>query len=471
LLGIVPGDVVAVMLPNRAHFPLAWLALSKIGATMVPVNVFYKRADAGYLLAHSEARAVLTTEAHAPLLREIAADGGPAPRILTIDGTIDGSGQTLDALARDESPTSFPTDAAHLANIQYTSGTTGHPKGCMLSNGYWLTMARELVRYNRLSSEDTMLTAQPFYYMDPQWNVVCALLTGCELVVLDRFHPTEFWRKIRQHRVSWFYCLGTMPLMLLNNPPAPDDRDHRVRMVMCSAIPPGRHAEIEQRWGAPWYEAFGMTETGGDLAVPIEEHDALVGSGCIGRPLPHREARIVGPDGAELPADEVGEMALRGARMMNGYFKNREATREIMRGGWLHTGDLARRDAAGRFYYVGRLKDMIRRSGENISAAEVEETITCHPAVRLAACVAAPDEVRGEEVMAYVVLLPGREAGPEELTAHCRDRLAYFKVPRYWTFRDDLPRTPSERVAKGQLRERTGDPRAGAYDRVDAVWR
>jgi len=152
---------------------------------------------------------------------------------------------------------------------------------------------------------------------------------------------------------------------------------------------------------------------------------------------------------------------------MNGY----EATAALFRGGWLHTGDLVKRDLAGRFYYVGRKKEMIRRSGENISAAEVEETIASHPAVRMAACVPVPDDIRGEEVKAYVVLRDGAAAEPAEISAHCEARLAYFKVPRYWTFVDDLPRTPSERIVKHVLVSGVEDLRAGAWDRVDDVWR
>jgi crotonobetaine/carnitine-CoA ligase len=180
---------------------------------------------------------------------------------------------------------------------------------------------------------------------------------------------------------------------------------------------------------------------------------------------------VVDDTDTDVPAGTVGEMVLRGPDMMDGYFKNEEATAEIFRGGWLHTGDLVRRDEAGRFFYVGRKKEMIRRSGENISAAEVEETIASHPAVRMAACVPVPDEIRGEEVKAYVVLREGATAEPAEINAHCEARLAYFKVPRYWTFVDDLPRTPSERIAKHVLVSGVDDLRAGAWDRVDDVWR
>lgn len=467
--GIGPGDTVAVMLRNLPAFPLTWLAIQKAGATMVPLNVFYRQDDAAYLIEHSGAKAVVAAAEFLPLLLAIAADGGPAPLMLCPDGAADGA-KPLPTDGESGDGPAVPTDPDRLANIQYTSGTTGKPKGCMLSQRFLLSMAGAIVDYAGLGPGDVMLTAQPFYYVDPQWNVICALLAGCPLVVLDRFHPASFWERIRAHDVTWFYCLGTMPLMLLNTPAGPEDRDHKVRMVVCSAIPPARHGEIEERWGVPWLEAFGMTETGADIGVPLAEHDALVGSGSIGRPFPHREARVVDDDDRDVPAETVGELLLRGPDMMEGYFRNPEATADVFRGGWLHTGDLVRQDAAGLLYYVGRKKEMIRRSGENISAAEVEETIARHPNVRLAACLPVPDEVRGEEVKAYVVS-DGSDVAPEELVRWCEDRLAYFKVPRYWAFADDLPRTPSERIAKHILRDAQDDLRTGAWDRVDGRWR
>jgi crotonobetaine/carnitine-CoA ligase len=250
--------------------------------------------------------------------------------------------------------------------------------------------------------------------------------------------------------------------------PSPDDRNHRVRFVTCSAIPPELHAKLEERWGVPWYEAFGMTESGGDIAVWPEEHDELVGSGCIGRPLPHKEARIVDEADCPVPRGAVGELVVRGPGMMDGYYKDEEATRALFRNGWLHTGDRATMDEAGR------IKDMIRRSGENISASEVEEVLHQHPGLRLAACLAVPDDLRGEEVKAYVVLNAGftrEQVHPESLVDYCKGRLAYFKVPRYWEYSDDLPRTPSERIAKAILRQAKPDLRIGAYDAVARLWR
>jgi crotonobetaine/carnitine-CoA ligase len=420
--GVRAGDRVAVMLPNQAEFPLLWLALARLGAAMVPVNVKYRSADTEHLLRDSGAVAVVTTARFEPLLATL----DNTPRVLLAEEIAPADGFEQQ-----------PIDPATTVNVQYTSGTTGAPKGCLLSHTYWLTLGGSLVdEFPQLSAADVMMTAQPFSYVDPQWNVVAALLAGAELVVLDGFHPSRFWAKAREHRVTYFYCLGAMPSLLLAMPADPLDREHRVRAVQCSAIPPTRHAELEARWGVPWFEAFGMTETGADIRVGPDEHDELVGTGCLGRPAAHREV-LISPD---------GEMLLRGPGMFDGYLGYPPPWRH----GWFPTGDLARIDEHGRIYHLGRLKDMIRRSGENVAAAEVEQVLLEHPRVRLVAVVGVPDEIRGEEIKAFVV----GTAGEDELRAYCSERLAAFKVPRYFQFEDDLPRTPSERVAKQQLDRR-----------------
>lgn len=418
--GIGPGDRVAVLLGNRAEMPLVWFALMRLGAAMVPLNVRYGPVDTEHVLRDSGARLVVTTAEHARVLEAV----GDLPDVVRVE-----------ELVADGTWEQGPVDPDAVVNVQYTSGTTGRPKGCLLTHRYWTTLAGSMVaEFPHVSAEDVMLTAQPFHYVDPQWNVVTALVAGAQLVALDGFHPSTFWAKVREHEVTYFYCLAAMPTLLLRMPPDPLDRVHRVRAVQCSAIPTALHAELEDRWGVPWFEAFGMTETGADIRVGSDDHDVLVGSGCLGRPAAHREVRLVD-----------GELWLRGPGMMLGYLGHESPFRED---GWFPTGDLARLDDAGRVYLTGRLKDMIRRSGENIAAREVEDVLLTHPSVRLAAVVGVPDEIRGEEVKAYVVA-PGSSS--DELDAWCRDRLAGFKVPRFWEFRDDLPLTASHRVEKAKL--------------------
>jgi crotonobetaine/carnitine-CoA ligase len=462
-LGVRSGDRVAVMLRNQPEFPLLWLALARLGAVLVPVNTNYRELDGEHVLAHSGARFAVAAPEFAELLRGLAPRTSVERVLVPADLVGDHGG---------EDPPLRPAAPEVPTNIQYTSGTTGPPKGCVLPHRYWTALAGDLVEHHpHIGQHDTILTAQPFHYIDPQWNVALGLSSGATLVVLDRFHPSTFWQRVRHHGVTWFYCLGMMPALLLRMPPSHEDRSHRVRAISASAIPPDSHAELERRWGAPWYEAFGMTETGGDVRMYPADHDELVGTGCIGRPSPLREVMIADTGGNPLPRGETGELLIRGVGLMHGYHDDPDATAHAFRGGWFRTGDLARMDQQGRVFYVGRTKDMIRRSGENVSAEEVERALLRHPAVRVAAVLGVPDELRGEEVKAYLVLADGREPEPEKLAEFCSDKLAYFKVPRYWAFAESLPMTPSERVAKGELRRAVGDPREGAYDRVERTWR
>lgn len=468
-LGVMPGDRVAVLAGNRPVFPLAWLGIAKAGACMVPVNPAYRDADAQHLLAHAEVKLAIADSERASLLRRLRPHTASLQTMLVDSpgGSLQGDEQDLWARMRlmPKAPVELEVAPDSLANVQFTSGTTGLPKGCMLSHRYWTQLGRliadELVN---LGPQDVMLTAQPFSYIDPQWNVAAMLASGATLVVLDRFSPSRFWTKVVAHGATFFYCLGAMPALLLAQPASAAERAHKLRVVMCSGIPADRHGELEARFGVPWREVYGTTETGADAMVYEDRAQALLGSGSIGVALPHRELRIGDVDASPLPRGLVGELLIRGTAMMDGYFRNAEATTQAFAHGWYHTGDLATMDAQGQVRIVGRIKDMIRRSGENISAAEVEAVIEQHPAVLLAAVVAIPDAMRGEESKAFFVLRePHQAMHAEALAAFVESRLARFKVPRYWEQREDLPRTPSERVAK-HLLPRTHDAAVG-YDR------
>lgn len=461
-LGVRPGEGVAICLPNVVEWPLAWLGAAKQGAFTIPINVRYRTADAGHLLRHSGAVAVITDQARGSGLRglfdELRAE---LPGLRHVTSVSD---------LRAGSPSARPSASIHpetLVNVQYTSGTTGLPKGCMLDHRWFTVIARSASRWvTRLGPEDVVLTAQPFSYVDPQWNIAAGLFSGARVVVLDGFHPLDFWAKCTEHDATFFYCLGAMPTLLLETPPSPADRSHRVRFVSCSAIPAHRHRELEARFGVPWHELYGSTECGFDIAVTEGQHDELVGSGLLGEPAPHREVIVVGEDDVSLPRGEEGELCIRGLGMFQGYFRDPEATSQAFRGGWYHTGDRAVLDDEGRVRFVRRTKDMIRRGGENIAAAEVESVLVGHPSVGLAACLAVPDDLRQEEVKAVLVPAEGLSPGDcdvAEVAAFATARLAAFKVPRYWEIRAELPLTPSQRVAKHLL---AGTDPAVVWDRT-----
>lgn len=461
--GVTPGDRVAIMLPNVAQWPLTWFAVLKAGAVTVPVNSAYRAADLAFVLRDSGTRVIVTDAERLPLVRDVVSRDAALTGIRILD-VADAADANFPATAPDVAITPDT-----LANLQYTSGTTGFPKACMLTHDYWTRIAWGCAGAAGLGGDDVLLTAQPFSYMDPQWNTVLALTAGAPLVVLPRFSASGFMADVRRHRVTFCYVLGSMPTLLFKQPPAADDRDNHLRAVFCSAIPAALHAQLEDRWGVPWRELYGMTESGIDLISPLDDA-AAVGSGSIGRPMPTKRVRIVDADGAEVPAGTPGELTVSGAPMMLGYWNRPEETARTLRDGWLHTGDLAVADERGEIRLVGRIKDMVRRGGENVASAEVEAALETDDRVVASAVVPEPDDVLGEEVKAFVQLAAGGtgdRATAEAIITRVAERLARFKVPRYVEFVADFPRTPSERVSKPALEARAAEAPGTTFDLRD----
>jgi acyl-CoA synthetase (AMP-forming)/AMP-acid ligase II len=464
--GAGPGDRVAVMMDNVSGWPLSWFAILKAGAVAVPVNARFRRSDLEFVLRDSGATLVLASPAHAGLVHSVA--GG----IGTVRGVC-----TLEELAPElaAAPAGGPGAAAgpdDVTNFQYTSGTTGFPKACLLPHDYWLRTAWLTAIDAELRTDDVMLMAQAFSYMDPQWCALMCLIGGLPLVVLPRFSASGFWPAAREHGATLTYVLGTMPLLMLKQPPHPLDRQNRMRLVLCSGITPGLHAAIEERWGAPWREIYGSTESGLDLSVPLSAAET-VGTGAMGHPPPGKEVRVADEHGTTVPDGTVGEIVIRGKPMMRGYWNQPEATAHVFRGGWFHTGDLGFRDTGGWIHHAGRLKDMIRRGGANISSAEVESVLAQHPAVTAAALVPIPDELFGELPKAFVQLGPGQAADAgtaRSILDHARGQLADFKVPAYLEFVDSFPMTPSARIRKQELLTPERDQRRGAFDAAADSW-
>lgn len=469
-LGVAKGDHVAVMLPNVAAFPTTWLALAWLGAVMVPVNVRYTAHELLYVLEDSRA-SLLVVDAS---LADVVAGLPHRPARLGDDRIVvrGGDGErSWEALERSGTPGFAPPGPVgrdDLMNIQYTSGTTGFPKGCMLTHRYWLTIGKVAAHRDPLELKN-ILVAQPFFYMDPQWLTLMALYQKGTTFVAARPSASRFMDWVRRYDIH--FCLFPEPVYAL--PPTAADADNRLRRANVYGLRREIHADLVRRFGVAARECFGMTEVGSALYMPVEAAH-MTGSGSCGLPSPFRRCRIVDPEGRDVPQGEIGELIIAGPGILQGYYDKPEANRASFFGEWFRTGDLFRQDERGYFYIVGRVKDMVRRSGENIAAREVEAALMGIEGVREAAVIGVPDDLRKEEVKAYVVLDDG--LSPETLTpaaildAAAR-RLAPFKVPRYLEYVEDLPRTPSMKVKKDALKGAKPDLRQGSWDRVDGVRR
>ena len=470
-LGIGKGMHVGVMMPNVASMPITWLALARLGAVMVPMNIAYTPREVQYVIEDAEVTWLFIHEDCLATLDATTVHGGKFANDRTVVvGTPRPGQRTWSALlegADDEFKAAVAAGHEDLMNIQYTSGTTGFPKGCMLTQCYWLTIGKVNARRDGRVYE-RILAATPFFYMDPQWLLLMAFYHRGTLFVARRQSTSRFMEWVRTHRIQF----TLFPELVTQQPPSSKDRDNEIVRVNVYGMRKDIQAATEERYDFIVREAYGMTEIGSGLFMPIEATD-MVGSGSCGQPAPFREVRIVDDEGRDVPEGEMGELVVRGPGILKGYYRKPEATRDAFFGDWFRTGDIFRKDERGFYYIVGRKKDMIRRAGENISAREVEAVLKALPGVADAAAVPVPDPTRGQEVKIYVVLAPAAtkdQVSPERIIAHCEANLARFKVPRYIAYRDSLPKTPSEKIAKGELVKGVADLRVGSFDRVEGRW-
>ena len=466
--GVRQRSVVAIMLPNIAEYPLAWLALARLGAVAVPVNPQYTLREIEYVLADSGASYVIVHDAGVSAVDSVLASvpNISPDHVFVVGQQATGHVPYKDLLqaGRHGASRFIEPQLDDLLNIQYTSGTTGMPKGCLLTHRHWLTCGKVNARrdgrvYRRI------LASTPFFYMDPHWLLLMTLFQRATLYVAEKQSATHFMQWIREHRIE--FCL--FPELALKQPISTDDGDNALIRMNVYGIKPDRHAEIERRFNVIAREAYGMTEMGSVMFMPMEATD-MVGSGSCGIPSPFRECRTVDAEGKVLGAGEIGELEVRGPGTMLGYHNKPEANNAAFDGDWFRTGDLFRRDDRGYYYLVGRLKDMIRRSGENVSALEVERVLKGIAEVLEAAVIGVPDETRGEEILAIVVAADGTSIEPSRLFSYCAESLARFKVPRFLRVETSLPKTPSGKIAKGALRERWRNSRAGCFDRTLGAW-
>jgi long-chain acyl-CoA synthetase len=473
-LGVGQGTHVAVMLPNVSAFPVTWLAIATLGAVMVPVNGAYTPREVAYVTGDAEATWLVIEEGYLPTFEAIEArpERLVESRIVVLGRPRPGQKSWQDVLALGMTappPPECPATLDDLLNIQYTSGTTGFPKGCMLTHRYWLTIGKVNARRDGRVYE-RILASTPYFYMDPQWLTLMAFYQRGTVYVAKRQSASRFMQWVREHRINF----TLFPEVAFKQPPHPLDTQNEIVRVNAYGLNKANHAALEERFDFICREAFGMTEIGSGMFVPMEATD-MVGSGTCGTVVPFRETKVVDDEGNEVPPGVEGELLVRGPGILLGYWRKPEATAAaIDRDGWFRTGDVFRKDERGFHFIVGRKKDMIRRAGENIAAGEVEAVLRTLPQIAEAAAVPVPDDMRKEEVKVYLVLQPGLsrdDATPAAVIAHCERNLAKFKVPRYVAYVDALPKTASGKIAKHVLTKDVADLRKDSFDRVDAVWR
>lgn len=462
------GHRVALLLENRPEFMAHFLALNRLGICAVPVNPDYRRDDLTYLFDHSASDLVVALSHRVAGLRDVT--GLPV-----VD--VDAFAETLPPAARPAAGGAPGPDT--MGALLYTSGTTGLPKGCMLGNDYFYFAGRRYLAAGGVMAvrpgAERLYNPLPLFYANSLGiSNPAMILSRNAMIFPDRFHPGRWWRDLVATRATIIHYLGIVGPILLSAAPDPEERAHAVRFGVGAGLDPQQHADFEARFGFPMIEVWGMSEVGIASGANIEPR--RIDTRTFGRPLPGIELAIVDDDDRPLPDGAEGELVLRRADgedprrgLFRGYWRDADTTETAWRGGWFHTGDIVRRDADGLHHFVDRKKHMIRRSGQNIAAAEVEACLRLHADVAEVAVIPLPDPLREEEVLACVVPRPGAAADAglaEALVGHALERLAYFKAPGWILFLDSLPLTATQKLQKSRIFAAGEDPytRPGMID-------
>jgi crotonobetaine/carnitine-CoA ligase len=455
--GIRQGDRVAVMVRNNPGHPLMLFALARLGAIMVPVNPEFGVTEARYVLHHAGVAAVACSTETLAVAREASAGIAPAPWFMLLDGAADGV-PALDALIAAAPDSVLPPNAGADATclIVYTSGTTGFPKGAMHSQRSFVTCGEAFVQRIYVQPDERIMIVLPLFHINALfYSVAGTLAAGAGMIIVPRFSASTFWQTAADNSATEVSIIEAIGTILMHRP----RREFRPGHKLCKVygVRQSTADTFRNDFGIPHLiGGYGMTEIPGVTCNPFEGPQKPGSMGPVGRhPDPDRawaECRVVDDEGRDVPVNEVGELIVKTPIIMQGYFLDPEQTRAAFRDGWFLTGDLVRRDEDGYFFFVARKKDIIRRRGENIAGAELDRVVGSHPAVLEAAAIPVPAELGEDEILVAVVLKPGQALTAQEIAQWCHERLAPQKVPRYVVFVDELPHTPTHKVAKMALR-------------------
>jgi carnitine-CoA ligase len=453
--GVEKGDRVVVISENRWEVLALWLGCAWRGAVFAPVNTASRGAQLEHILGNAGPRIVAVEASLIGRLAEVALPV-ELERVWKI-----GEGEAAPGLAVDVEPLpdgSEPVEphaasAGDTLAILYTSGTTGPSKGVVCPHAQFTWWGENVGRWLELTPDDVLYTCLPLFHTNALNAFVQSLMHGSEYVVGPRFSASRFWQRVVDAEATVTYLLGAMVSILVGRPPSPADLAHRVRVALAPATAAETWRAFEERFGIRIVEGHGMTETN----AVIGPRDGQQRPGWMGRTMPGFEARVVDEQDVEVPDGTAGELVLRADApyaFSTGYWRMPEETVAAWRNLWFHSGDRAVRDEEGYFRFLDRLKDAIRRRGENISSWEVEEALLRHPSVAAAAVVPVPSELGEDEVMAFVVTVPGKAIDPVELVRFCEPLLSYFAIPRFVDVVEKLPLTENGKVRKAVLRER-----------------
>jgi acyl-CoA synthetase (AMP-forming)/AMP-acid ligase II len=467
-LGVKRGERVGAILPNGPELLVLWFAAAKLGAVLVPFNPALAAVERAELLAHAEVTVLIgvtaSLEEHrdGQGVRTLVAAGEEMPGSVSFSALLVPAASAPDVEVRPSDPVA----------ILYTSGTTGRPKGCVLTHESYVIPAYEFRNLLQAVPEDRFFACLPLFHMAGQSFAASAMASGASLVLVPKFSGSRFWEQVSQSGATVFRHLGEMLAVLLQSSAHPLERAHNLRAVYGGGARPELLEAFQARFGVQVVEGYGLSETNTVLANSL----AHFKRGSIGKVASYHEVRVAGDDGQALAAGEVGEIQVRRNRvMMQEYFKDPNITEQAFSGVWYRTGDLGWQDEDGYFYFVSRKKDIIRRRGENIAPAGIEAVLNAHEGVAMSAVIGVPDGVGGEEIKAFVMPAAGAQLSMDSLLAWCQAQLAEFKIPRYFEVCSDLPRTATNKVNKGLLRSRqtlggaSTDRQANRREQVEGV--
>lgn len=451
--GVHREDAVLVHLPNSIELLLSWFALARLGAVMVPSNPSLTVREVAHFASTAEVSAAVTRPGYVAVVRE-ASPSLVTSRVFVVGPPPGEYPSFADLRDSAELMEGQPVVDSDVVEMVFTSGTTAAPKGVLLTHANCLRSGEQIAKSLNLSPDDVLLSALPAFHVNAQSStILSALSVGAHFVLLERYSASTFVAKLVEHEATITSLVGTQVRTLLRQTPSPLDRAHRVRHAFYAInVSDSEFHEFESRFGIRLLNGYGLSEA--MMAVTIAPIYGARRWPSVGLPLVDREVRVVDSAGRELPAGEIGEITVRGVpgrTLMKGYHRDPAATRTAIRDGWLFTGDSGYVDGQGYIYFVDRKRDMIKRSGENVSATEVEAVLLGHPSIVEAAVIGVPDDVRDEAILAYVVASDGAQLSSDDILAFCAERLASFKLPSWVEFRPALPKTSIGKIEKKAL--------------------